>query len=73
MMADGFDPMSSDLAPGETYEQHFEDGEEMYMSENSIRFPVALEKALDLKSERIKERVAGEPIIGKILIHFLDY
>lgn len=40
--------------------------DEMYMSDSQVRFPSALEKALDLKSERIRERVAGEPIPGTI-------
>lgn len=31
------------------------------------QFPVALEKAFDLKSERIRENVGGDPIIGKKL------
>ena len=41
--------------------------DEMYLSDPNVRFPSALEKALDLKSERIRERVAGEPIPGKLI------
>ncbi len=40
-----------DVVPGEEQQGL----EEIFLSESHIRFPVALEKALDLKNERIKE------------------
>lgn len=52
-----------DVVPGE--EQQI-NGEDLF-SESLIRFPVALEKALDLKSERIKETGADEQADGKNL------
>ena len=61
---ESFDPNMMMMMPNSNVEEL--ENDEMYMSDSQLRFPSALEKALDLKSERIRERVAGEPIPGKI-------